>query len=190
MCGRECVWRGSVGVWANGWCENVIKVLGFLSIKKIFIGSVLGLECHGGIGYIEESIMPRLYREVPLNSIWEGPGNVMALDVLRAITKDALAGQVLIKEIKSAYGADDRLDRLCDRLESLLESKNTLEVSMREITQMMALGLQGALLIKYSSKEVAEAFCASRLNNQYGGAFGTLPAETDFDSIIERAYSL
>ena len=148
------------------------------------------LECHGGIGYIEESIMPRLYREVPLNSIWEGPGNVMALDVLRAITKDALAGQVLIKEIKSAYGADDRLDRLCDRLESLLESKNTLEVSMREITQMMALGLQGALLIKYSSKEVAEAFCASRLNNQYGGAFGTLPAETDFDSIIERAYSL
>ena len=114
----------------------------------------------------------------------------MALDVLRAITKDALAGQVLIKEIKSAYGADNRLDRLCDSLESLLESKNTLEVSMREITQMMALGLQGALLIKHSSKEVAEAFCASRLNNQYGGAFGTLPAETNFDSIIERAFSL
>ena len=74
--------------------------------------------------------MPRLYREVPLNSIWEGPGNVMALDVLRAITKDALAGQVLIKEIKSAYGTDNRLDRLCDNLESLLENYQYIHLKL------------------------------------------------------------
>lgn len=147
------------------------------------------LECHGGMGYVEDSIMPRLYREVPLNSIWEGPGNIMALDVLRALNRDDLAGKVVIKEIKSVYGLDSRLDDLCDNLELFLKQKDKLEVNMRSITQMMALGLQGSLLIKYSEKEVAEAFCASRLSGQFSGAFGSLPSSTNFGSIITRSCS-
>ena len=148
------------------------------------------LECHGGMGYIEESIMPRLYREAPLNSIWEGPGNIMALDVLRALNKNPLSAEVVMKEIKIGSRYDKRLDSLSRKLETCLSDKGILEVNMRMVSQMMAIGLQASLLIQHSTNEVAESFCASRLEGNFVGAFGSLPHFTNFESIIERAYSL
>ena len=147
------------------------------------------LECHGGIGYIEDSIMPRLYREVPLNSIWEGPGNIMALDVLRALYKNPLTAEVVMKEIKIASHLDKRLDSFSKKLEACLSDIGRSEVNMRTITQMMAIGLQASLLIQNSTNEVADAFCASRLESQFNDAFGSLHHSTNFEAIIERAYS-
>ncbi len=148
---------------------------------------VEALECHGGAGYVEDSIMPRLYREAPLNSIWEGSGNVMALDVLRAMSREPEALSALMAELESARGSDSNLDRTLDELRAELDDKQGIECRMRMITEMMALALQGALLTKGSSSEVAEAFCASRLAPRYRGAFGTLPEGCDMDAIIDRA---
>ena len=147
------------------------------------------LECHGGMGYIEDSIMPRLYREVPLNSIWEGPGNIMVLDVLRALNKNPLTAEVVMKEIKIASHLDKRLDSFSKKLEACLSDIGRREVNMRTITQMMAIGLQASLLIQNSTNEVADAFCASRLESQFNDAFGSLHHSTNFEAIIERAYS-
>ena len=147
------------------------------------------LECHGGIGYIEDSIMPRLYREVPLNSIWEGPGNIMVLDVLRALNKNPLTAEVVMKEIKIASHLDKRLDSFSKKLEACLSDIGLREVNMRTITQMMAIGLQASLLIQHSTNEVADAFCSSRLESQFNDAFGSLHHSTNFEAIIERAYS-
>lgn len=145
------------------------------------------LECHGGPGYVEESIMPRLYREAPLNSIWEGSGNVMGLDVLRVMNREPETIVAFMAEVERARGNDDRLDRAIDDLREELNDRSGIEARMRIITEMMALTLQGALLIRHGPANVAEAFCASRLAPRYRGAFGTLPKSVDLDALVDRA---
>ena len=145
------------------------------------------LECHGGPGYIEESIMPRLYREAPVNSIWEGSGNVISLDVLRAISREPQVVSVFMAEVEKARGGNANLDQIIDDLHREFNDLDDLEVRMRMITEMMALTLQGALLVQHAPAPVANAFCASRLAPRYRGAFGTLPRGCDLDAIIARA---
>jgi putative acyl-CoA dehydrogenase len=145
------------------------------------------LECHGGPGYVEESIMPRLYREAPLNSIWEGSGNVMGLDVMRAMGREPDTAHAFVSEVEKARGHDRYLDAAIDALKAELGELEGLEGRMRIVTEMMALTLQGALLAQHAPSQIAEAFCASRLAPRYRGAFGTLPAGLDLDTILERA---
>jgi len=131
--------------------------------------------------------MPRLYREAPLNSIWEGSGNVIGLDVLRAISREPEVVFVFMAEVEKARGSDANLDRIIDDLHGELNDPNDMEVRMRMITEMMALVLQGALLTRNVPAAVTEAFCVSRLAPRNRGTFGTLPQECDLDSIIDRA---
>lgn len=145
------------------------------------------MECHGGPGYIEDSIMPRLYREAPVNSIWEGSGNVIGLDVLRAIGREPEVIAALMAELEKGRGSDDCLDRAIEELARELRQPENIEAGMRTITEMMALTLQGSLLVRYAPTAVAQAFCRSRLGSHYRGAFGTLPRDCDFSALISRA---
>ena len=145
------------------------------------------LECHGGPGYIEESIMPRLYREAPVNSIWEGSGNVMCLDVLRAMQREEAAIPALMADLDAARGADARLDAATDALRAELDDPGDLETRARAITERMAVTWQAALLAGHAPTPVAEAFCASRLGPRWTGAYGALPAGVDFGAILRRA---
>ncbi|WP_428312578.1 isovaleryl-CoA dehydrogenase [Hydrocarboniphaga sp.] len=146
-------------------------------------------ECHGGAGYVEESIMPRLYRQAPLNSIWEGSGNVQCLDVLRALGRDGQSREALFAELSKARGADSSFDREVARLKVALDDPGTWEVRSRDLVERMALCLQGALLLRGGDLVVAQAFCSSRLGGEHGLAFGTLPAHTRFDHLIARAWA-
>jgi putative acyl-CoA dehydrogenase len=143
------------------------------------------LECHGGNGYVEESILPRLYREAPLNSIWEGSGNVNALDVLRALSREPESLAAFFAEVEQA-GPDKRLDPAVVALKRELANSLEAESRARRIVERMAVVLQGSLLLRYGDPAVADAFCASRLAGDWGRSFGTLPSSVEFDSIIER----
>lgn len=144
------------------------------------------LEVLGGAGYVEESLMPRLYREAPLNSIWEGSGNVMALDVLRGLTREPAAVEALETELSAARGGDGRLDRYAgDTLQAL--RGRPAEAQARRICERISLSLQGALLVRFAPAAVADGFCASRLTGQSGRAFGALPDSLDVGAIIARA---
>ncbi|MEU6139371.1 DNA alkylation response protein [Streptomyces sp. NPDC047081] len=143
------------------------------------------LECLGGNGYVEESGMPRHYREAPLLSIWEGSGNVNALDVLRALRREPGTAQALFDELALARGADTRLDAAIVRLEGLLTSGS--EAGARRLVEQMALTLQASLLVRHAPPAVADAFCATRLGGDWGHAFGTLPDSADADTILTRA---
>jgi putative acyl-CoA dehydrogenase len=143
------------------------------------------LECLGGNGYVEESGMPRLFRESPLNSIWEGSGNVQCLDVLRAMIKTPATLEAFFAEV--ARGSDPRLDSYVSSLRNEFPGDiETIESRARHLVERMALSLQASLLIRHGDEAVADAFCASRLAGDWGQAFGTLPAGTDFGRIIER----
>ncbi|MGW0818434.1 acyl-CoA dehydrogenase family protein [Streptomyces viridiviolaceus] len=144
-------------------------------------------ECLGGNGYVEESGLPRLVRESPLNSIWEGAGNVQALDVLRALGRDPLVLDAYLTEVGLARGADHRLDAAIRGLLTELADLEGAEGRARRLTERLALVLQGALLVRYAPPEVADAFCASRLGSDGGAAFGTLPTTLDLASVVERA---
>jgi len=144
------------------------------------------LECHGGAGYVEESGMPRLYREAPLASIWEGSGNVMSLDVLRALTRSPRSLEVFLAEVEQARGADARLDARVEELKRQFSDAETLETRARRVVEGMALCLQGSLLVRHGAPAVADAFCASRLGADGGLEYGTLPAGTDFEAILAR----
>jgi len=147
------------------------------------------LECHGGNGYVEESIMPRVYREMPLASIWEGSGNVMCLDVLRAMGKTPETVSVLLEELYRARGADRRFDAHLRALESSLAQRDDVEVRARRLVERMALALQAALLLQHAPSAVADAFCASRLDEtQRGHEYGTLCKGLDLAAIIARAW--
>src|SRR6185437_13217321 len=131
------------------------------------------LECLGGAGYIEESGMPRLYREAPLASIWEGSGNVMSLDVLRALTRSPRSLEVFLHEVEQAQGADARLDARVEGLKRRFTDPATLESRARRVVEEMALCLQGSLLVRHAPAAVADAFCASRLDADGGLEYGT-----------------
>ncbi|MDP6971607.1 MAG: acyl-CoA dehydrogenase family protein, partial [Pseudomonadales bacterium] len=145
------------------------------------------MECHGGPGYVEDSIMPRLYREAPVNSIWEGSGNVMCLDVLRAMHREEAAIPALFAELDEARGAHGILDTEINALQRELADREHLEVRSRLITERMAIVLQAALLVQHAPAAIADAFCASRLGERWTGAYGTLTSDTDFGAILERA---
>jgi len=145
------------------------------------------MECHGGSGYIEESILPRLYREAPVNSIWEGSGNIMCLDVLRAMHREPEAVAALYGELELARGLDGRFDAEIDALKADLAQPADLELRARQLTERLAVALQAGLLLRYGPPAHADAFCASRLGPDWRGCFGTLPSECDFDAILERA---
>ncbi|MGW0870503.1 acyl-CoA dehydrogenase family protein [Streptomyces sp. NPDC002740] len=144
-------------------------------------------ECLGGNGYVEESGMPRLVRESPLNSVWEGAGNVQALDVLRALQREPQALNAYLQEVGQARGADHRLDRAIKGLLTELADLDGVEGRARRLAERFALVLQGALLVRFAPPEVADAFCASRLGGDGGAAFGTLPHTLDLASVVERA---
>jgi putative acyl-CoA dehydrogenase len=144
------------------------------------------LECLGGNGYVEESGMPRLYREAPLASIWEGSGNVMSLDVLRALTRSPRSLEIFLEEVELARGADSRLDARVQELKSQFTDAPTLETRARRVVESMALCLEGSLLVRNAPPAVADAFCASRLAGEAGLEYGTLPAGVDFEGILAR----
>jgi putative acyl-CoA dehydrogenase len=145
------------------------------------------LECLGGNGYVEESGMPRLLRESPLNSIWEGSGNVQALDVLRVLQREPSALNAFLQEVGKARGADHRLDGAIKGLLTELADLDGIEARARRLVERMALVLQGSLLVRWAPPEVSDAFCASRLGGDGGSVFGTLPHTLDLASIVERA---
>jgi len=149
--------------------------------------AVEALECLGGNGYVEESGMPRLLRESPLNSIWEGAGNVQALDVLRALQREPGALDAYLREVGRARGADHRLDGAIKNLLAELADLDGIEGRARRLVERIATVLQGSLLVRYAPPEVADAFCASRLGGDWGSAFGTLPHSLDLATVVERA---
>lgn len=144
------------------------------------------LESLGGNGYVEESMLPRLYREAPLNSIWEGSGNINALDVLRIMRKHPDAIEALRNELLPAM-ADRRIARAASQLEADLRDTSTLEVRARSIVERMALLWQASLLVQFSPTEISDAFVVSRIDGNSGRTLGTLPGSTNFGTILERA---
>ena len=133
------------------------------------------MECLGGAGYVEESILPRLYREAPLNGIWEGSGNVICLDVLRTITKEPESLQLFMAEISSSIGKDPRFDHSVQRVQKELSAGNGPAESMwkgRWLVETLALILQGHLLLDHGDSTVAEGFLATRMGSRNARAFG------------------
>ena len=148
------------------------------------------LECFGGNGYAEESGMPRLYREAPLMGIWEGSGNVSALDTLRAMATRPECVEVLFDDLAESAGQDVRLDAHIKRLRFTLGEPGdvaSMHYRARAIAEDICLALQGSLLVRHGHPAVAEAFLATRLGREWGGAFGTMPAGLDLAPILERA---
>jgi putative acyl-CoA dehydrogenase len=144
------------------------------------------LECLGGNGYVEASGMPRLYREAPLASIWEGSGNVMALDVLRALARSPEALDAFFAEVDEASGADPRFDAFTAATRAELSDPEAIEPRARRVVERMALCLQGSLLVRHAPAAVADAFCAARLAGDAGLSYGTLPEGVDAATIVAR----
>ena len=145
------------------------------------------LECLGGNGYIEDFDMARMYREAPLVSIWEGSGNVAALDTLRAMVRQPESVEAFFAELDLAAGADARYDDACALLRKEFSDHEQLEYRARRVVERMALLLQGSLLVRYGDPAVRDAFLASRLSGDWGIAFGTLPTGVDTEAILARA---
>jgi putative acyl-CoA dehydrogenase len=182
----------------RAFCRVATAIAKYWLCKRTPVHVGEALECLGGNGYVEESIMPRLYREAPLYSIWEGSGNVICLDVLRALAKEPAAIEALVQELKSTAGADKRLDKYVAAIVAAIreqlgnKAKNgspqgygVAEYAARELTEKLALSLQASLLVRYGSTESAEAFIASRLSGQHGQSLGTLPAGVNIDLVLE-----
>lgn len=148
------------------------------------------LECLGGNGYVEDSGLPLMFRESPLNSVWEGAGNVNALDVLRALSREPEVLQAWITEVGAARGGDARLDRAVDDTLALLgeaaSDQAGMEAGARLLAGRMAACVQGSLLVRHAPAEVADAFCGSRFGTTYGGTFGMLTSGS-LRSVVDRA---
>ena len=153
--------------------------------KRAAVTVAEAAEVLGGNGYVEESALPRAYREAPLNSIWEGSGNVMCLDVLRAARRDPAAVEALRAEIGLAAGADARLDRQAEALVAALGRTDVDEREARRIAGGVAVSLAASLLLRHAPAAIADAYCASRLGEGGAGAFGTLPSGIDCVAVIE-----
>ena len=164
-------------------------VLKYWICKRAPVHAAEALECLGGNGYVEEWPLARLYREAPLNSIWEGSGNIQCLDVLRALQKAPESLAALFGEIAATRGADHRLDLFAAALREDLARLDPAEAETRarHLVERLALALQGSLLVRHAPPAVADAFCATRLAGEGGRAFGTLPPGTDVGVILDRA---
>lgn len=160
--------------WHNKRCPNFIYE---------------AMECLGGGGYVEESILPRLYREAPVNSIWEGAGNVICLDILRTLYKKPRAIELFFAELAPALGTNKNLDRALNDLKVRLNNKDNAEAQARRLVEHMALCLQGALLVQYAPSSTSDLFCATRLGADWGHAYGTIPAGYPVKDILDRAWA-
>ncbi len=163
-------------------------VIKYWTCKRAPQHAVESLECFGGVGYVEESDMPRLFRQSPVNGIWEGSGNVICLDVLRAMGREPASIEAFRSELELARGADRRYDEALDRFDRELGDLDAIEHRARRLVESMALLLEGSLVLQHSPAAVADAFCASRLDGGAGAAavFGTLPPGVDTAAIIDR----
>ncbi|WP_034267425.1 acyl-CoA dehydrogenase family protein [Haloechinothrix halophila] len=171
--------------------ESLLRRIG-LAVMKYWVckrapaHAAEALECLGGNGYVEESGMPRLFRESPLMSIWEGSGNVAALDALRAMAKQPSSVEAYFAELDTVSGVDSRLDDAVARLRKELSNVDDIQYRARQVVETMAMALQGAWLHKHGNPAAADAFCASRLGGDWGVAFGTLPTGVDTATLINR----
>lgn len=159
----------------------------YWSCKQAPMFVVEALECHGGNGFIEDHMMARLYREAPLNGIWEGTGNIICLDVVRAVQREPETVDAVMEEIRAGLDDDPQLAACADRVEERLRRLPDHQGEARHTVEIMAHALQGSLLRRYAPAAVSDAFLASRLTGHSGRAFGTLPAQVDTRAIIERA---
>ena len=171
---------------AQAFCRIATAVAKYWLNKRAPGHVVEALECLGGAGYVEESVFPRLYREAPLNGIWEGSGNVICLDVLRAMAREPGSVEAFLAELERARGGERRLDAAIDGVRDALRDGTDLELRARRVTEQMALALQGALLVRHAPPAVADAFCASRLGGDHGRVYGTLPAGLDLEALVRR----
>ena len=162
-------------------------VIKYWTCKRAPQHTAEALECLGGVGYVEETDLPRLFRQSPLNGVWEGSGNVICLDVLRAVAREPRSLDAYWEEIDVAAGADARLDAAATELRAELADPADIEAQARTLVERLALVFQASLLVRHAPAAVADAFCASRLGDRSGRAFGTLPSGLDLDPIIERA---
>ena len=167
-------------------------VLKYWICKRAAPHAAEALECLGGNGYVEESPMPRLVRDSPLNGIWEGSGNVMSLDVLRAMAREPEGLPAFLEECGQASGADPRLDAHLAGLDDTLSSLAGEDAQWlaRRAVEDLALAFQASLLVRVAPPEVADAFCAARLGEARGRAYGTLPAGIDPEPILARALAV
>jgi putative acyl-CoA dehydrogenase len=154
--------------------------------KRVVNLAYEAMEAHGGAGYVEESVMPRIFRQSPLNSIWEGSGNVICLDVLRAMSREPDAVPALLDEIQMAHGVNKTLDAEINVLRDALVQIPP-ESEARRLVERMALVLQASILVRHAPSFVADAFCATRLSERPGFAYGALNAKIDTAAILERA---
>ncbi len=145
-------------------------------------------ECLGGAGYVEESILPRLYREAPLNSIWEGCGNIQCLDVLRALAREPESRDAVLAELAASAHLDSALAREVETLKGTLSDMKDIEAGARFVVERLALVLQAAVLLRAGNDALAHSFCRSRLDGRHGLAFGTLSTDMPFAAMIERAW--
>ncbi|MFH7597933.1 isovaleryl-CoA dehydrogenase [Streptomyces racemochromogenes] len=172
--------------------EALLRRLG-LAVTKYWVckrapaHAAEALECFGGNGYVEDSGMPRLYREAPLSSIWEGSGNVAALDALRAMARQPETVEAFFAELDRAAGADRHLDAAVAGLHKQLADPAEAEYRARRLAETMALAFQASLLVRHAPAAVADVFCASRLGGEHGGAYGTLPTGVDTGAVLDRA---
>jgi putative acyl-CoA dehydrogenase len=161
--------------------------LKFWLCKRAAMVVAEAIEVLGGNGYVEESSLPRMYREAPLNSIWEGSGNIMCLDVLRAARREPNAVVALMAELALARGADPRLDRHVARLGAMFADASLDESGARRLARDIAVALAAGLLVRSAAPAVSDAYCASRLGEGYAGALGMLPEGIDCAAVLAAA---
>jgi putative acyl-CoA dehydrogenase len=165
----------------------VTPIIKYWTCKRAPQHAAEALECLGGAGYIEESDLPRLFRQSPVNGVWEGSGNVICLDVLRAIAREPAALDAYWEEVSLAAGADPRLDASIARLHDESKGLDEIEPRARRFVERLAIVFQGSLLVRHAPAPIADAFCASRLGGERYHAFGTLPPGIATRSIIDRS---
>jgi putative acyl-CoA dehydrogenase len=178
--------EGAADPRARRFARLATAVLKYWVCKRNPALAAEALECLGGNGYVEESVLPRIFRESPLNSIWEGSGNVICLDVLRAMAREPESLDAVLAEIAPAERAEPRLRAWMDRFRADLVDAPTAELRARMLVERLAIGLQAGVLVQAAPSFVAEAFCATRLGEGHGLAFGTLPAGLPLERIVER----
>ncbi|MBL8055062.1 MAG: isovaleryl-CoA dehydrogenase [Anaerolineales bacterium] len=171
---------------ARHFARAAVAVGKYWITKRAIAGVAEAMECLGGNGYVEEGPLARLYRDVPVNAIWEGSGNIQCLDVLRVLSREPAALEPMLTELRAARGSDRRYDQHVERVLAELRQPEALESRARQLVEALALGLQASLLVRFAPAAVADAFCAGRLAGA-GLALGTLPARADFTALIERA---
>jgi putative acyl-CoA dehydrogenase len=180
----------------RAFCRLATAIAKYWLCKRAPVQVNEALECLGGNGYVEECILPRLYREAPLYSIWEGSGNVICLDVLRALAKEPETAKALVQELDSGLGCDPKLDLYISEVKSDLAAQlkdarknDEGENQARRLTERLALAMQAVLLVRHSLPQFADAFLRSRLSGNHGYALGTLPASVEADAILRHAFN-